>query len=165
MSLPDGSKPGEDAGRLGPALLVALLVVSLAAGILVYRARTPDLALEVTKITRNIDLGEGDRARFTFFVRFDDPGATVSIVGRNKEPVRTLYEGELAEGVRVTCTWAGTDDADDVAPVGRYRLRVELPSEDRDMVYPRRIDIVGAPLEFPAKQAVAEPAEACEVQS
>lgn len=146
MRAKEGSDGDGEVGRLGPALLLTLLVISVAAGILVYRARTPDLALEVTEITRNFDLGESETAGFTFFVRFDEPDATVSIIGRNLEPVRTLLDGvELRADARLSCEWDGTDDQGEPAPNGRYRLRVELPSEDRDMVYPRRIDVVGQP--------------------
>ena len=40
--------PAAPESRLGAAGLVALLVASLVLGLFVYRARTPDLALEVT---------------------------------------------------------------------------------------------------------------------
>ena len=36
--------------------------------------------------------------------------------------------------------WDGRgDDGEPAVPPGRYRLLVELPSEDREMVWPRRI--------------------------
>jgi hypothetical protein len=129
-------------GRLGPALLVALLVASLIAGVLVYRARTADLALEVPRIDRL--LGVGGEAKMPveleFFVRFDEPNAQVEIVGKGDEPVRTFGEDvALAADERIECEWDGLDDAGDPVPPGAYRLRVVLPEQDRDMVFPLRI--------------------------
>lgn len=137
------STPG---GRLGPALVLALLAASLAVAALVYRARTPDLALEVPRIERNLRLGapgEQGIAQIRFFVRFDEPDATVQMVGAEREPVRTLYTGELTQDEEVVCTWDGRDDEGELVTADDYRLRVVLPGQDRDMVYPRRIDARG----------------------
>ena len=58
-----GVSPSGREGRPGPVLLVALLVAALAAGVLVYHARTPDLALEVPEETFDRLLGtRGGRA-------------------------------------------------------------------------------------------------------
>lgn len=133
------------ADRLGPALLLALLAVSLAVAAFVYRARTPDLALEVTDIQRNLSPdgdGRKDLARVTFFVRFDEPSATVQIVGKDRVIVRTLAaEFGLEEDVPVRCTWDGRNDDGELVARGRYRLRVVLPGQGRDMVFIRRIDL------------------------
>jgi hypothetical protein len=134
------------AARLGPALLLALLAASLVVGALVFRARTPDLALEVPRIERDLRLGaEGSEgtAQIRFFVRFDEPEATVQVVGAERAPVRVLYEGELFADQDVVCVWDGRDDAGELVIPDDYRLRVVLPGEDRDMVYPRRIDARG----------------------
>jgi hypothetical protein len=134
--------PQERERRFGPALLIALLAGSLLAGILVYHARTANLALEVTRIERL--LGTGKDADFPvqleFFVRFDEPEALVEIVGSGDAPVRTFAEDvPLVSEERITCTWDGRDDDGDPVPPGNYRLHVVLPSEDRDMVFPQRI--------------------------
>ena len=131
--------PQDREGRLGPALLVALLVASLITGILVYRARTPNLALEVPKIDRL--LGTGGKAdlpvEFVFFVRFDEPHALVELVGRGDETVRTFAaDAALTADERVRCIWDGVDDEGDRVEPGNYRLRVLLPEQDRDMVFP-----------------------------
>ena len=141
MSSP--GRPGR--GRLGPALVLALLAASLVVGALVYRARTPDLALEVPRIERDLRLGaaggEG-MARLRFFVRFDEPEATVQIVGAARAPVRLLLGPvELTDGRELVCDWDGRDDAGELVDPGHYRLRVVLPGQDRDMVYPRPIDV------------------------
>lgn len=129
-------------GRLGPALLVALLVAALLAGVVVYHERTANLALEAPKLDRM--LGSGGNAKFPveleFLVRFDEPDALVEIVGAGDEPVRTFAEGvELVAEQRVACAWDGRDDSGEAVPPGNYRLRVLLPGQDRDMVFPQRI--------------------------
>lgn len=155
--------PQDRERRLGPALLVALLVASLITGILVYRARTPNLALEVPKIDRL--LGTGGKAdlpvEFVFFVRFDEPHALVELVGPGDETVRTFAaDAALAADERVRCIWDGVDDEGDRVAPGNYRLRVVLPEQDRDMVFPQRIAVrrpppepepdAGEPCEFEA---------------
>lgn len=133
---------------LGTTLFFALLVVTLTTAVLVVRARTPDLVLEVTEPPANrpatLKTG-GDPPRtveITFFVRESDSHALVGIVDSQENVVRTL-DGDvgLSEGDPVTYTWDGRTDDGAVAPPGRYRLLVELPSEDRTMIWPRRITL------------------------
>lgn len=134
---------------LGAALLLCLLAATLVTAVLVVRARTPDLVLEVTEPTI------ADPARFdptgappnevtiTFFVRESDGEATVGIVDSHEDLVRTLDEGvALVEDEPVSYTWDGRADDGDVVAPGRYRLLVGLPSEDREMIWPRRITVL-----------------------
>lgn len=144
--------PDRELGRavasrgLGPVLFVCLLVATLVVSALVVRARTPDLMLEVTRMPGTISPdgdGSQDRARITFFVREDEPRAEVQIVGADKEVVRTLDErASLRANREVTYLWGGRTDAGGLAPPSRYRLRVIMPGSDRDMVFPRRLDLV-----------------------
>lgn len=131
--------------RLGPALLVALLAAALVVAALVYRARTPDLALEVVRMTRSFDpeaRGPRGEAQIRFFVRFDEAHARVALVGRDRELARTLDEDvSLRANEPVTYTWDGSTDDGDPAEPGRYRLAVVLPGEGREMVFPRRIEL------------------------
>jgi len=116
-------------------------VISLALGIFVYRARTPNLALEVTSFPRSFE-GKGT-ATFEFFVRFDEPAAIVEIVGRNQVVARTLDPALAVEADEpIVCVWDGVLDGGGSAPPGRYRLRITLPEEDRQMVFPRRLDVI-----------------------
>jgi hypothetical protein len=158
-------RPAAREGRLGPALLVTLLVASLIAGILVYRARTPDLALEVPSLDR-LQSREGDGefpAEIEFFVRFDEQDALVQIVGRDDVPVRTLADGvELRDEERVACEWLGLDDDDDPVTPGNYRLRVVLPGQDRDMVFPLRMLVRRPPDELPVAPLTAPECERAE---
>ena len=129
----------------GPALLVVLLLAALVAGVLVYHARTPNLALEVV-LPRERELGAGpNRAspiEFEFLVRFDDEHALAEIVGSGAVPVRTLAADEpIAAEEWITCAWDGRDDDGEFVAPGNYRLRVVLPGQDRDMVFPLRIAV------------------------
>lgn len=136
----ESGAPAAGLRRLGALALIGLLFVSLALGIIVYRARTPDLALEVTSFPKTF----GDRpfAEIVFFVRLPDDEAQVEIVGRDQAVTRTLADSvALDEDQQVRCLWDGLDDDGEEAPPGRYRLRVTLPSEGREMVFPKRLDI------------------------
>jgi len=110
----------------------------------VVRARTPKLELQVLHIPHEPFSPDGDGHRdtapITFYVRDSDPAAKVQIVGPGKEVVRTLYRGPLVAYKRVTFTWNGRTSRGRLAdPREGYRLRVDLPSQDRDMVYPTQI--------------------------
>ena len=132
--------PAAISKRLGAIALIGLLAVSLVLGIFVYRARTPDLALEVTSFPKTF--GNRAFAEIIFFVRLPDDNAKVEIVGRDKVVTRTLADSiALDSDQRVRCLWDGLDDGGEKAPPGRYRLRVTLPGEGREMVFPKRLDI------------------------
>ena len=131
--------------RAGSALFAALLVASVVVAAAVLQARSPDLAIEVTRFTREIDPGGEGRnrvAHIRFFVREIDPDATVEIVGRDLKLIRVLSSQPLVANEPVSFTWDGrTSDGALADPEDRYRLRVRLPNRDRDMVYPRRISL------------------------
>jgi hypothetical protein len=118
------------------------------AGVVVH-ARTPKLELEVISLPREFRFspngnGHRDKARIRFFVRDSDPDATVQIVGPHRQRVRTLYHGPLTADEPVTFTWNGRTASGQLAnPQDRYRLRVVLPAEGRDMVYPQQFELVG----------------------
>ncbi len=124
-------------------LFVILFAAALVATGLVVASRSPDLVLEVpvlpSKFSPRGD-GKPDVAAITFFVRESDQAAEVSIVGRDLRQTRTLDESvHLSADEPVTYTWDGRMDSGQFAPPGRYRLRVVLPSQERDMVFPKRI--------------------------
>lgn len=135
---------------LGAALFFAFLAATLVTAVLVVRARTPDLVLEL------LEPGVEQPAVFNpeggplpggvpieFFVRESDPHAVVGIVDRHEDLVRTLDpDVALTERDRVRYRWDGRTDDGNVAEAGRYRLLVELPAQDREMVFPRRFTMV-----------------------
>ena len=134
---------------LGAALFCCLLAATLIASVLVVRARTPDLVLEVTEPARDERPtlrpgGPGpDEVTFTFFVREADEHALIGVVDARENLVRTLdSDVALAEREPVSYAWDGTTDDGAGAPPGRYRLLVELPSESREMIWPRRVTVV-----------------------
>jgi hypothetical protein len=137
---------------LGGALFLALLAATLASAVLVVRARDPDLALEVTALTREPNPSDTktfvfdpdeQTALITFFVRESDPEAFVGIVGEDHQPVRTLDSRVALEASReVTYSWDGRDDSGSLVAPESYYLRVELPDRDRDMIWPKRIKVL-----------------------
>jgi flagellar hook assembly protein FlgD len=140
--------------------LIALLVATLVLGLLVYRARTPDLALEVTSFPK--EFGDRPAVEIEFFVRADSQDATVEIVGRDQVVARTLAASIVLEKEEpVTCVWDGRDDAGDKVDQGRYRLRVTLPEEDREMVFPKRLDIRVGDLNEDAEGYVPNSGDPC----
>ena len=153
--------PASRGPRLGAIGLIALLVASIALGLFVYRARTPDLALEVTRYPN--EFAGRPSVDIEFFVRFDSEEALVEIVGRDQELARTLEPAIALESEQpVECVWDGLDDEGNRVDPGRYRLRVSLPEEDRVMVSPARLDVDpgDAPEEAPGVVAGCETGDA-----
>jgi hypothetical protein len=133
-------------GRFRAALFALLLVAAAVVAGVVVHARTPKLELEVLHIRHRFSPNGDDHrdtAKIRFFVRDSDPGAIVQIVGPHRQRVRTLYRGPLTAHKPVTLEWNGRTLAGHLAdPEDRYRFRVILPGQDRDMVYPRQIELV-----------------------
>jgi hypothetical protein len=134
---------GRGRASLGATLFFALLAATLTVAVLVVRARSPDLVLEVTSLTCSFRPGadEGlDQARATFFVREADPHAVVAIVDPAENVVRTLDEDvALAVEEEASYAWDGRTDQGRRAPPGRYRLSVGLPAAERTMIWPERV--------------------------
>lgn len=135
---------------LGGALFFGLLVATLVVSVFVVRSRTPDLVLEVTAGLPTEIRGagaDGDSARIRFFVRESEPAARVAIVDADEDVVRTLDASlPLEAGRQVTVAWDARDEGGRLVPAGRYRLLVELPGSDREMIWPRRITVGDPPL-------------------
>ncbi len=117
------------------------------AGVVVH-ARTPKLELEVQHLTKKFaPMGNTQHprtAKIEFFVRDTDTDAAVQIVGPRRQRIRTLYRGRLVAYKDVSYHWNGRTDTGRLAsPDEKYRLRVVLPDQHRDMVYPQQIDLGG----------------------
>jgi flagellar hook assembly protein FlgD len=133
----------------GAAVFFVLLALTLICAIVTVRARTPDLVLEETGRlpAQFAPTGPGpDRdLGLSFFVRESDPHAAVTIVDAQETVVRTIDPDVALTAEReVEFSWDGRDEAGRPVPAGRYRLAVELPAHDREMIWPQRIT-VGAP--------------------
>lgn len=83
--------------------------------------------------------GRKDTASFRFALR-ERQRARASVVSENGTPVRRLADERLPAGL-TRIAWDGRTDAGAVAPDGRYRLRVELPSQGRALTAPRLITL------------------------
>jgi FlgD Ig-like domain len=134
---------------LGAGLFFTLLIAALVCAVLVVRARSPDLVLEVTEIhpsARVVSPSGGNAAAeagFEFFVRESDDSARVEIVDSHEDPVAVLDEEVALEADEsVSYRWDGRTDAGTTVAPGRYRLRVVLPDHDREMVWPQRITVL-----------------------
>jgi hypothetical protein len=140
---------------LGTVLFFCVLAAAVTTAVLVIRARTPDLVLEVTHQcppdTKPRDCvplfdprtaDEPHEIEIRFFVRESDGHAFVGIADSHENIVRTLdSDVALTADRSVSYAWDGRTDSGALVPPGRYRLRVDLPSEDREMIWPRRIFI------------------------
>lgn len=132
---------------LGAGLFFLLLAAALVCAVLVVRARSPDLVLEVTGIEPGRTIAPGDgrhpgEAELRFFVRESDPSARVEIVDSREDTVAVLdREVALEAGDEVSYVWDGRTDAGVAVRPGRYRLRVVLPARDREMVWPQRLTV------------------------
>jgi hypothetical protein len=135
----------------GAVLLCFLLAASFVTAGAVLRAKTPNLALEVERLTTCpagtdqtrpscLVLAAGGQrhsvVRIRLFVRYSDPNATVEIVGAGLTPARTLARGvRLVADRPVSYRWNGRTDAGGLAPPGVYAVRVNLPGPGRNMLW------------------------------
>jgi hypothetical protein len=124
---------------VGAALFALVAVASLVTGAIVLYAKTPKLALEVTRLDEKLvpNGPPGHRvSHIRFFVRYGDPHARVTIVGQGLNPARTLAGNVALRANRpVSYTWNGRTDSGTVAPKGHYALRVNLPDRGRNMLW------------------------------
>jgi hypothetical protein len=141
--------------RLGAALFFVLLATTCALAVVVVRSRSPDLVLEVCApnpdkafvFSPKATDGPTD-AQLRFFVRESDPAASIAVVDAHEDVVRTLDESRALEAEEpVEYVWDGRSDAGAFVPDGRYRLRVDLPDSDREMIWPRRLVFSSDPAE------------------
>jgi hypothetical protein len=145
---------------VGAALLAVLTALSFATAAIVLHAKTSKLELEVRALTRCfIPPGHGalaqrpcvprhgrptpSVARVVFTVRDSVRDATVELLGGDPRYHRTFRSGTpLVAGRRYAFTWRGGDDSGRPAPAGKYRLRVDMPTLRRNIIYPPPIRLV-----------------------
>jgi hypothetical protein len=143
-------------GRLGwvaPVTVLLLLALTLAAfGLSQRLKREPLLIDRVSYLAEGAP--EGDRSRTIFTpngdcrrdriaIRFRATRsdiATISVVTAKRQPVRTLARARFLRRYReYRFFWDGRTADGRTAPSGRYRVRVQLRQNDRDLVLPGKI--------------------------
>jgi len=125
--------------RLGPVLLLALLVLSLV-GFGITRALrvTDDI---VNSVALSPVLEPGQAARIEFTTTEPDSRADVLITDTEDRQVRALELGvELPAGPH-EYRWDGAGDDGAQAPPGEYGIRVILGEQGRDIKPPGRIRV------------------------
>jgi hypothetical protein len=83
---------------------------------------------------------ETDTAQLSFRLRRSDRVDAVLVDGRG-DPVRTLASDLQRPRGRVTFLWNGRDEAGEVVPDGRYRLRVHLRQSRRTILIPTPVKV------------------------
>jgi len=132
-----------------PVLIFAgLVVATFAAFFVTTRLKRAAPVIEQLTFRRSFSPnGDGrfDTAVFAFRLRRSDE-ATVSIVTRDGDEVRTLVEDVFLERRRShRFHWDGSDDAGGIAPDGEYHLRVGLRSQGRTVTSSRKLFLDTAP--------------------
>lgn len=127
--------------RLGPPLLIGLLVLSVAGFALTRAARVQDDI--VNSVVLSERLAPGEEAEIEFVTTIADPRADVLITDTEDRQVRALQLGApLAAGPH-RFLWDGTaDDGGRAASGEEYGLRVILGESGRDIKPPGRIEVV-----------------------
>jgi flagellar hook assembly protein FlgD len=128
------------------SIAVTILVLGLLGGCAAAFAITEALKLERSPIagprfTRWFSptcACERQTALLTFRLRRSERVDAV-IVDDDGDAVRTLVLGMQHRRGRVSLVWDGLDDVGNVAPDGRYRLRVHLGRERRTILMPTRV--------------------------
>jgi flagellar hook assembly protein FlgD len=134
-------RPGKRSVNRGPVLLAALLLLTVAAFGATRAMRSRDDIVNSVELTRSIAVGE--RALVSFRLTEPDSRADVLIIDRRGDQVRALDLGEPLEAGPHSYRWNGTgDDGGRVEP-GRYRLRVILGEQDRDIEPPGSVRVRG----------------------
>jgi len=135
-------------GRLAVILLVAVSLGALGSLAAILEARQRGEVLDLVEVSGRFAPAEGEVARIEWRQRRESSDATVLIVDRDDDAVRTLLEGgALAGGDRQQVfRWDGRTDEGEPAPPGRYRVEILLPDlEDRDIIPERSVITLSEP--------------------
>jgi hypothetical protein len=134
--------------RFGPQALVVLLVLSTG----IAFAVTEHLKLQKTSITKTVVTKlfsptcgcSTARASIAFTLRRRDR-VTISILDSDDHVIRTLLDDVNKPVGRLSVIWNGRDDSGLLAPDGKYRVHVRLPSERRTFRLPNVIQLDTTP--------------------
>jgi hypothetical protein len=134
--------------RFGPQALVAFLVLSTGIAFAVTEhlklEKAPITKTEVTRLFSPTCRCSTARASIVFFLRRRDR-VTISVLGSNDHVIRTLLDNVNEPVGRLRVVWNGRDASGQVAPDGRYSVRVHLPVERRTIRLPNVIHLDTTP--------------------
>jgi hypothetical protein len=140
-----------DSRLLVPLLFGILVVATLAGFLIVERERKHPTILEHVHVTPEFEPGAASasglpsRARVNFLITHSEPRASIVVVDRNDQLVRTLVsETSLPDDSYHHYSWDGSSASGEVAPPGLYRVRVVLGALGRDLPLPS-MQLVTAP--------------------
>lgn len=136
-----GGRIAQRLGRLGPTLLVLVLLVATAAAFAEAQRKklepSPIGVVDVSGLFSPVCECPQDRARIALRLR-EEQALTLDIVDEADRRVRRLARVTRPVG-EVDVAWDGRDDAGRVLPDGLYRPRIELERDGRALLLPNRI--------------------------
>jgi hypothetical protein len=127
--------------------VAALIVACVAALVVTQRTRRSGLVVDQIQLTKKFSPdGDafGDAAAITFRVKGDDV-IQLDVMRRSRQIRRLAVDQEVPDGEPVSFVWDGLDDSGQVAPPGRYRIRIELEDRDRVIAPGEKMILLGAP--------------------
>ncbi len=92
--------------------------------------------VNTVKLQRAVDPGRRIVAVANFNLTRTDSSATVTVIDRDGATIRTLQQAAPLSAGPIRFRWGGRDDSAAPADPGRYRLRVQLGDQDRDIIVP-----------------------------
>lgn len=140
-------------GWVAPVTVIVLLALTVAAfGLSQRLKREPLLIDRVSYLAEGVPEGAPNRTVFTpngdcgrerIAIRFRSTRtdlADISVVTAEDRPVRTLASDRFLRRYReYRFTWNGRGDSGNELPPGRYRVRIRLQQNDRDLLLPGRM--------------------------
>ena len=132
MQANSGGAPSYLAG----ILLTAVVVAAIASLAVIQEGRQRGEVLDLVEVEREFEPAAGERARIEWRQRRTSDDATVRIIGRGKDAVRTLLAGGVLAGddTQQVFRWNGRTESGEIAPPGRYRVQILLADQDRDVI-------------------------------
>ncbi len=138
-------RPGREAASrlLVPLLFAALLIAGVAALFVTRELRRGDDVVNSVKVTNAFSPADENAraARIRFELTEGDGRVALDVIDSDEEVTRAILAGGPLGAGRHRFEWDGRTDAGTVAPVGRYRVRIVLGDQDREVVAPDRIRV------------------------
>jgi hypothetical protein len=122
--------------HLAGILLTAVVVAAIVSLGVIQETRQRGEVLDLVEVTSGFVPADGERARIEWRQRRTSDDATVEIIDRDENAVRTLLESGALEGddTQQVFHWNGRTDSGELAGPGRYRVEIVLSDQDRDII-------------------------------